>query len=503
MSTPLQYAGYRWLQDRFQLIAVPHWVDHQIGSVGARATTETVGDRVIHRLPKSYDPGTNPLDHLVFALKYQGVNLATMRGVFLNSTSDEVSVFVQSKPTGKYHRLVWFYYEFLMDRRLPIGDAKQGGYVEALDPSLYYTAPSTNSKRHRVKNNLLGPASFCPVVRRTDALDAFEKEELSQEIEDLIKHFDADMLSRSVNYLYSKETKASYDIEREDASSLKIRRFLTTLSQAGRTPLSTEHLVNVQNSVVDPRFAESGFREDQVYVGETRSHMGVPYENVHYVAPRPVDAIEMMGGLMTMANKLSGTDVPAVIQATAVSFGFVYIHPFDDGNGRTHRYLIHDVLSANGFTPRGVVIPVSVAILGDTRAYDTALEVFSNEVMQRVQYDLSQEGEMEVTNDLSDMYRYLDLTVQAEYLCAAIKKAIEEDFVAELSYLSKYDRLKEAVGQIVDLPSKKENVLLNCLVQNGGILSRKKRGGMFSFLSEEEVAAIEKAFVSVWDRGCD
>jgi Fic family protein len=36
---------------------------------------------------------------------------------------------------------------------------------------------------------------------------------------------------------------------------------------------------------------------------------------------------------------------------------FVYIHPFDDGNGRLHRYLIHHVLSRTRFTPAGLVLP--------------------------------------------------------------------------------------------------------------------------------------------------
>ncbi len=34
-----------------------------------------------------------------------------------------------------------------------------------------------------------------------------------------------------------------------------------------------------------------------------------------------------------------------------VGFGFVFLHPFEDGNGRLHRYLIHHVLSARQFTP--------------------------------------------------------------------------------------------------------------------------------------------------------
>ena len=32
-----------------------------------------------------------------------------------------------------------------------------------------------------------------------------------------------------------------------------------------------------------------------------------------------------------------------LVKAAAAAFGFVYLHPFMDGNGRLHRFLIHHV----------------------------------------------------------------------------------------------------------------------------------------------------------------
>ena len=52
-----------------------------------------------------------------------------------------------------------------------------------------------------------------------------------------------------------------------------------------------------------------------------------------------------------------------VLAAAVLAFGFVYAHPFEDGNGRIHRYLIHHILAERGFNPPGVVFPVSAAIL--------------------------------------------------------------------------------------------------------------------------------------------
>ena len=47
----------------------------------------------------------------------------------------------------------------------------------------------------------------------------------------------------------------------------------------------------------------------------------------------------------------------------AAAFGFVYIHPFEDGNGRVHRWLIHHALAVGQVVPNDLVFPVSRAML--------------------------------------------------------------------------------------------------------------------------------------------
>ena len=75
-----------------------------------------------------------------------------------------------------------------------------------------------------------------------------------------------------------------------------------------------------------------------------------------------------------------------VIYAATIAFGFVFIHPFMDGNGRIHRYLIHEVLANAGFTPRGIVLPVSAVILANLDKYTAVLESFSRPLRQRTDY---------------------------------------------------------------------------------------------------------------------
>ena len=62
-------------------------------------------------------------------------------------------------------------------------------------------------------------------------------------------------------------------------------------------------------------------------------------------------------GLLDCAAKAQG--VHPVVRAALVSFGFVFIHPFGDGNGRIHRFLIHDFLGRDGVVPAGMALPVS------------------------------------------------------------------------------------------------------------------------------------------------
>jgi len=58
-------------------------------------------------------------------------------------------------------------------------DAKSGEYVPALNPEQQWAVAWENSPRHRVRNNLPGTASFCPLVFRTRALEDFAAMDLA------------------------------------------------------------------------------------------------------------------------------------------------------------------------------------------------------------------------------------------------------------------------------------------------------------------------------------
>jgi fido (protein-threonine AMPylation protein) len=68
----------------------------------------------------------------------------------------------------------------------------------------------------------------------------------------------------------------------------------------------------------------------------------------------------------------------------------VFIHPFEDGNGRIHRFLIHHSLAKLKFAPQGLLFPVSAAMLRDPKAYDAALNAFSGKIMPKIEYDMDE-----------------------------------------------------------------------------------------------------------------
>ena len=68
-------------------------------------------------------------------------------------------------------------------------------------------------------------------------------------------------------------------------------------------------------------------------------------------------------------------DVPVLAHAALAHAQFETIHPFEDGNGRTGRALVHAMLRSKGLT-RTVTVPISAGLLVDTDAYFVALTAY-------------------------------------------------------------------------------------------------------------------------------
>jgi hypothetical protein len=205
-----------------------------------------------------------------------------------------------------------------------------------------------------------------------------------------------------------------------------------------------------------------------------------------------------MDGLTTTHERISQGGVSPVIHAAVIAYGFVYIHPFEDGNGRIHRFLIHNILARRGFTPEGVMFPISASILKNTADYDASLEAFSRPLMPLVEYTLDEDGRMTVHNETAVWYRYMDMTPQAEALFRFIEQTIDTELAGELAFIANYDQTKKAVQAIIDMPDRQIDLFIRFCLQNNGRLSARKRTNHFEFLSDEEIAHMEQAVQSAY-----
>jgi hypothetical protein len=208
-----------------------------------------------------------------------------------------------------------------------------------------------------------------------------------------------------------------------------------------------------------------------------------------------------MDGLVAAHKKMDTGDVQPVVHAAAVAYGFVFMHPFEDGNGRIHRFLIHNILARRKFTPPGIMFPVSTAMLKDSADYDGSLEAFSRPLMTLVDYSMDDRGRMTVQNETANWYRFIDMTPQAEALFRFIKQTIDAELVNELAFLANYDETKKAIQAIVDMPDRKIDFFIQACLQNNRRLSERKRTSDFDFLSDEEVTRMEEAIRSAYGKG--
>lgn len=489
-SAHTRSAGYAFLIARYNLRVLPNRRRSLVRTTGGvRAAVHD--DCVESVYPPSYWPGEGLGDHLEFALKYDGVNPGILAALFEQVSGSEVTAWIASKPQGKYARRIWFLYEFLTGNVLPLPDLSSGNYIPVLDPDLYYTVPGRRVARQRVVDNQLGGRHFCPVVRRTAKLKVMEGGDLRGRCEEVVAAYRPDLLRRALSYLYTKETKSSFEIEQVKPSASRTEKFIGLLELAEHQDFCGKaRLIDVQNRIVDPRFQDTDYRTNQNYVGQSISYQK---QLVHYICPSPADLPALMDGLFAAHRIMLEGRLPAVIHAAVVSYGFVFMHPFEDGNGRLHRFLIHNIFFQRGLIPKGLMFPVSAAMLKNPGLYDRSLEAFSAPLLRLIDYDLDETGHMTVNSDTGNLYRSIDMTAQAEALYEFVLLTIEHELVEELDFLNSYDITKHAIQNIIDMPDRLIDLLIQFCLQNNGRLAARKRASYFNFLTDDEQGLLEQA----------
>lgn len=176
----------------------------------------------------------------------------------------------------------------------------------------------------------------------------------------------------------------------------------------------------------------------------------------------------------------------------------MFIHPFEDGNGRIHRYLFHHVLAEKGFVAEGLVFPVSAVILNRIEDYRKTLEHFSKPRLDLIEWRPTDKNNVEVLNETIDLYPYFDVTKQAEFFFECVEETVNITLPEEVSYLEKYDLLSDFIKNYIDMPDKMIDLLIRFLGQNDEKFSNRARRREFSQLTDNEVQAIERKYEHVF-----
>ena len=198
-----------------------------------------------------------------------------------------------------------------------------------------------------------------------------------------------------------------------------------------------------------------------------------------------------MAGMLEANDRMRDDGLDPVLQAAATAFAFVHAHPFQDGNGRLHRCLIHHVLAEGRFTPAGMVFPVSSVMLDRIDEYRWTLQAHSGPLMPFIEWRPTPERDVEVLNDTADLYRYLDCTEAAEFLYACVRRTVEDDLPREIDYLRCHDKAMQRIMEVVEMPDRIAGNLIMFIRQNNGVLPGNRREGEFRQFRDDEVLAIE------------
>ncbi|MGA0571831.1 Fic family protein [Variovorax sp. VNK109] len=464
--------GYAWIQNA---LGAPDFLGAQQARVGPVQRIERLPEGAL-LVPGKLAPAPEFLQHAMFALKHEGVRLNLLVAALRRISPVDLVNLVRSAPNSAYSRKLGHLWEGLHRQRLPGLDdlSVAASYVPFFEPETHIVGEGRRDARWRIEFNGLGDLSFCPMVRRTQRLAEMLQRDILGQAQAFADDVGRAMLERALSWAYLSETEGSFAIEGEAPSHDKAALFAGLLRRAHeQKPLTEAYLVELQNAVVTNPFDKAV----QFRVEQNRLQKDVPgAAGVTYVPPEPEFAADLMSRLMEFGNQRPSS-VDPLIHAAVVSFAFVFIHPFMDGNGRLSRFLIHHCLGQSGRLPPQFLLPISVAMKKHEAEYLQALTSFSRPARELC--NVGWAGDEHYTYDWVEgadtWFRYMDLTACTEFGLDMADAALSTHLRQEVDFLGLYDKVARFINDQYDLRSSDLTTLIVTIFQNGGVLSANRR----------------------------
>lgn len=477
----MRNVGYALLQERLQITAVPVM---RPAIVQPTTRIEEIA-RTLAVPPKMAPDADDLLGNVLFALKHEGINLSILAQVLPRIPVTDLEAVLGRSPNGVYIRKACYLWEAFTGNEIKQQAPVRGKFIHLFDPAQYITRPGTRNSKWRVEFNGLGDLTYCATVERSPAIAELLTHDILGRARAFIGSLPPLMMDRAINWAYLRETQDSFAIEREAPTQDKSRRFIQLLRQAhDRQPLTEDYLVALQNSTVtNPFDLAAAFRHQQNHLGASgiRGAAGITY-----VPPPPDLCRELMESLMRFANE-APTQVDPLVAAGIISFGFVFLHPFMDGNGRLSRFLIHQALCRAGALENGLLLPVSVAMKNAEALYLEILQTFSRPA--RDFWDVQWIDTDTITLDFkgSDaLYRYWDATPCVLFTLQMAKHALEVDLREETAFLECFDAVYKAADERFDVRGSELSKLVMMCLSSDGVISKNRRK-QFQYVASEEV----------------
>lgn len=488
----MDYAGYAHLIEHTGVQAPMPALKAEVRPVTRREDAPG-----IIMIPARLAPDTqDTLGHVLFALKYEGVNLCVLSQALKQIPEATMREAFDASPNSRYLRVACYLWEHFCGAQIHRkADKLSQSYTPVFDPEKYYTTTGVRNPRWRVVFNGIGSMDYCVSVRKTEKLEALIELDLMGQAETFTDQLPKDILNRTLAWAYLSETKDSFAIEKEAVNASKSRRFVEVLKKAHTgVTINEDTLVDLQGIAIDnPYRKATSYRNEQNYLGTLqRGVLGVSF-----VPPEHYLARELMDELCELANNPPEAVDPLIL-ASVVSFGFVFIHPFMDGNGRLSRFLFHQMLCKTGALKNGLVLPVSTAMHQNEGDYLEALKAFSETIPDYwdVEEIFDDQLEFSFTGDDS-IYRYWDGTACCEFMAQCAHSAIEKHLKEETIYLNRYDAIYKRINDRFDVASKDLALLVMACMEQKGRVSNNRRKQFANLVQAEVFDELETAYADI------